>query len=58
MVQNNPAYLKTQAIVIATYLAAQKAIGDNRSDNEIVIDWITSNSENFRATWIINHQEA
>jgi hypothetical protein len=52
MVQNNPEYLKIQANVISHYIENRHEYGDNRTDNEIVIEWIQYNAKKFREDWI------
>ena len=49
-------FMKKQIVVIHRHIELQRKMGDERSDNVIVIEWVEGkNSSLFRKAWVLDY---
>ena len=48
-------FINTEIYAINWHSAVSRVLGDNRSENEIVMEWITENAEKFRNDFIMSN---
>lgn len=56
MVQNYQQFIRSEVFAINFHIAARRALGDNRPENDIAIEWIEKNAESFRNNFVLAHR--
>jgi hypothetical protein len=56
-VKDNQKFIQTETYAINHYIALCRTLGDNRTENEIVLEWIDENAARFRENFVLvtNH---
>lgn len=55
MVKNHTKFINTEIFQMNLYIAACKATGDIRSENDILIEWVKDNAAKFRRNFVLAH---
>ena len=52
-------YMKKQIVVIQRHIKLKRNLGDERTENTIVIEWVKGkNSSLFRKAWVLDYCDA
>jgi hypothetical protein len=52
-VSDHEKFIQTEVYAMNLHVALSRTYGDNRSENEIVLEWIQDNAESFRSDFVM-----